>query len=75
VPTVTEGSEGEASVSVVGLTRIAAVADLVCAGLLLSVTVTVKVEDPLAVGVPAIIPVDDARVTPAGRLPELIDQV
>ena len=69
------GSVDATIASVVGLTRIAAVADLVCAGLLLSVTVTVKVEDPLAVGVPEIIPVDDARVTPAGRLPELIDQV
>jgi hypothetical protein len=43
--------------------------------LLLSVTVVVKVEVPVAVGVPEMVPVVAARVRPAGRLPELIDHV
>ncbi len=50
-------------------------ADWVCAGLLLSVTVTVKLEVPLAVGVPEMMPVDGDRLRPAGRVPEVIDQV
>ena len=50
-------------------------ADWVCAGLLLSVTLTVKFEVPLLVGVPEITPVDDDRVRPAGRLPEATDHV
>jgi hypothetical protein len=50
-------------------------ADFVCTGLLLSVTVKVKVDIPLSVGVPEIVPVVDAKVSPAGRLPEVIDQV
>jgi len=49
-------------------------ADWVCTGLLLSVTLTVKLEVPLLVGVPEMTPVD-ASVRPAGRLPEVIDQV
>ena len=72
---MTDGSVVATIESEVGLTRIAAVVDLVCTGLLLSVTVAVKVEDPLAVGVPDMAPVDDARVSPVGSLPELIDQV
>lgn len=47
------------------------VADLVCAGLLLSVTETLTLKVPLAVGVPEMTPVVDPRVSPAGRLPEL----
>jgi hypothetical protein len=49
--------------------------DLVCAGLLLSLTATVKVNVPVAVGVPEITPLPAVSVRPAGRLPELIDQV
>jgi len=41
----------------------------------LSVTVVVKLEVPVAVGVPEMVPVVAARVRPAGRLPELIDHV
>jgi hypothetical protein len=44
-------------------------------GLLLSLTLAVKVNVPLAVGVPEISPLLAASVNPAGRLPELIDQV
>jgi hypothetical protein len=49
--------------------------DLVCAGLDESVTVALKLEVPLAVGMPEIRPVDGARLSPAGRAPEEIDHV
>ena len=58
-----------------GATAIDIAADFVCVGLPLSLTVTVKLDVPVAVGVPEITPVAAARVTPAGRLPELIDHV
>jgi hypothetical protein len=41
-----------------------------CVGLLLSVTVAIKLATPLAVGVPVIAPVVE-RASPAGRLPEV----
>ena len=47
--------------------------DFVCAGLLLSFTVAVKLKVPLTVGVPEITPL--VRLTPDGRLPEVIDHV
>jgi hypothetical protein len=50
-------------------------AALVWSGLLLSLTVAVKVVVPAAEGVPEIIPVVAARVRPAGSLPEVIDHV
>ena len=34
-----------------------------------------KLDVPLVVGVPEMMPVVAARVSPAGRLPEVIDQV
>jgi hypothetical protein len=37
--------------------------------------VAVKLDVPVAVGVPEIAPVVDDRVRPAGRLPEVTDQV
>jgi hypothetical protein len=49
-------------------------ADAVCAGEELSVTATVKLEVPLAVGVPEITPALD-RLSPVGRLPEATDHV
>jgi hypothetical protein len=42
---------------------------------LASCTCTVKLEVPAVVGVPEITPVELARVNPAGRLPETIDQL
>jgi hypothetical protein len=45
-----------------------------CGGFPASVTVAVKLDVPLAVGVPEIAPLAD-RLRPAGRLPEVIDQV
>ena len=47
--------------------------DFVCAGLLLSVTLAVKLNVPLDVGVPEITPL--VRLIPDGRLPEVIDHV
>jgi hypothetical protein len=58
-----------------GVTTIAVLADVVWAGLLLSFTAAMKVEVPLAVGVPEITPVDSARVSPAGNAPEAIDHL
>jgi hypothetical protein len=50
-------------------------ADLVCTGLPLSLTLTEKLDVPLAVGFPEIKPVPAPSVSPAGKLPEVIDQV
>ena len=47
---------------------------LVSAGLPESVTFTVKLLVPVAVGVPEIKPVVEVSVKPAGRLPVVIDQ-
>ena len=51
------------------------VADVVWAGLDASLTVTVMGKLPFAVGVPEMRPVLAARLSPAGRLPEVIDQL
>ena len=75
MPTATEGSADDVIVSRIGETTTAAVADAACTGLLLSTTVAVKDATPLVVGTPEIVPVDDARVSPEGSLPEVMDQV
>ncbi len=41
----------------------------------MSVTAAVKLDVPVAVGVPDIVPVVAAMVKPAGRLPDVMDQV
>ena len=41
----------------------------------MSVTVAVKFDVPLVDGVPEIVPLVAARVSPAGRLPDVIDHV
>lgn len=58
-----------------GTTERVTVADAVWAGVPASLTVTPKEEFPLPVGFPERIPVDAARLSPGGRLPELIDHV
>ena len=58
----------------VAATSIERLTDLVNAGVLLSVTVAVKRDLPLDVGVPEIAPVGE-RVRPAGRLPAVVDHV
>jgi hypothetical protein len=72
---VTGGSAEDVIVSRVGATVTAVVAEAACTGLPLSVTVAVKAEVPERVGTPEIAPVDDVRVSPAGRLPEVIDHL
>jgi hypothetical protein len=51
------------------------VTDLFCAGLDTSTTLKVRLEVPLAVGVPEIRPVLAAKARPAGRVPLVMDQV
>ena len=58
-----------------GLTMIDSAALACCAGDPMSLTVTVKLVVPAAVGVPEITPVDAFRVNPAASDPELTDQV
>ena len=60
--------------SVTGAMTIERRTDWVCAGLPASVAVAVKLNVPLAVGEPEMIPVVAERLRPAGRLP-VIDQV
>jgi hypothetical protein len=50
-------------------------ADLVWTGLPLSLTAAVKVNVPLAVGVPEITPLLAESVNPAGRLPLVMDHL
>ena len=57
-----------------GATTSEKVADFVCAGLAESVTVAVKLKVPLTAGVPEMVPLV-ARLTPAGRLPEVNAQL
>lgn len=47
----------------------------VCAGELESVTLAVKLKEPVLVGVPEIWPVLAFRLSPFGRLPELMENV
>jgi hypothetical protein len=61
--------------SVLGATTIEVATDFVCTGLPLSLTLTVKLEVPVAVGVPEMAPVEAVRVSPAGRLPDVIVHV
>jgi hypothetical protein len=70
---VPEGSVEVVTVNRFGATASVIAIDFVCAGLLLSVTVAVKLKVPLTVGVPEITPL--VRLTPDGRLPEVIDHV
>ena len=59
--------------SVDGATTSEIEADLACVGFEESATETVKVKFPVAVGEPRIAPLV-ARLSPPGRLPEVIDQ-
>ncbi len=71
---MTEGRAGTDAVRGVGETTMDAVRAADCTGLLLSVTVAVKLEVPLAVGIPEINPEGD-KVSPEGRLPAVMDQL
>jgi hypothetical protein len=68
---VTEGSAEADIMSVVGVTAMLIVVDAVWVGLPLSCTDTVKVDVPVADGTPEIVPADE-RVSPAGRVPDVI---
>ena len=56
-------------------TTIEVIADLLWAGLLLSVTVTVRLKVPEAVGVPEMVPLAAPSVRPAGMLPAVTFQL
>lgn len=58
----------------VGEIAIVKLVDLVCTGLPLSVTATIKANVPAAVGVPETTPLG-AMIKPVGRLPEVTFQV
>jgi hypothetical protein len=75
-PEVPEGRDEVVTARVLGAlaTTSSKLADFVWVGLLLSLTVAVRLAVPLAVGEPEIAPEID-KVNPAGRLPEVIDQV
>jgi hypothetical protein len=63
------GAGGGAAMAIESLT------DWVCAGLPPSLTFTVRLLVPLALGVPEISPVAEARLRPAGRLPAVTDHL
>jgi hypothetical protein len=76
VPAVPAGNEVVVIVKVeeAGLMEIERLLDADCAGEPESVTRTVKLYWPAAVGVPLMLPLE-ARVKPEGRLPELTAQL
>jgi hypothetical protein len=49
--------------------------DFVWVGFAASLRVTVKEKLPATLGVPEMIPVEDARDSPVGRVPEVVFQV
>ena len=65
----------EVIVRTAGATVMEVATDFVWTGFPLSLTDAVKLKVPPAVGVPEMTPVVGARVSPVGRLPEVIDQV
>ena len=69
-----EGKEEVVIARVEGATINDRLTDLDWTGEPLSLTDAVKLNVPLAVGVPEIKPVDAVRLRPAGREPEVIDQ-
>jgi hypothetical protein len=62
------------SIRIAGVTVKEIVTGAFWSGLAESVTVAVKLNAPLLVGVPEIVPADE-RVRPEGSEPEVIDQV
>jgi hypothetical protein len=74
VPADAETSEVVVIVSGVAALAMVTVAEFVWIGELLSLTATVKLKVPLAVGVPAITPAGE-RANPGGNWPELTVQL
>jgi hypothetical protein len=62
--------EGELGAAVTAM-----LSDFVTVNALASVTFTVKVLEPVPVGVPEITPVVEASASPAGKVPEETDQL
>lgn len=60
-------------ISGIGATTTAALEAADWVGLPLSLTFAVNVAVPLEVGVPEIVPVDAAKLNPAGKLPDAMD--
>jgi hypothetical protein len=77
--TVAEGSVAlivNAEVFLAAATAIDRVTDLVCTGLDESATLKVTLDVPVPIGVPEIRPVEEAKVSPAGRpVGDVMDQV
>ena len=74
-PSTPDDNDAVEILNVLGATLRDRAADFVRTGLLLSRAVTARLNVPLAVGVPEITPLPADSDNPAGRLPELIDQV
>ena len=64
-----------AMLSVVALTAMLNAWVAVCGVVELSLTVTVKLDVPAAVGDPEITPLEGSRLRPAGREPDVMDHV
>jgi hypothetical protein len=75
VPLTPEGKDDVVIASGNGVTASVKVTDFVCTGVDESTTLKVKLVELLAVGCPEMIPVAAARLSPAGRLPEVRVQV
>jgi hypothetical protein len=72
---VTPGSIEAAIVRSAGAIKMVIGTEAVRAGWLLSVTSAIKLEDPVVVGTPEMVPVAGIRVKPVGNLPEAIDHM
>jgi hypothetical protein len=72
---VPAGSDVVVIASAGGATTSDRVTDLVCTGLEESATEKVKLLVPLTVGFPEITPVDAARLSPVGSVPEVSVQL
>jgi hypothetical protein len=75
VPLVPEDKDDVVIARATGATASVRETDFVCTGLDESVTLNVNLVELFVVGCPEMIPVDAARLSPAGRLPEEIDHV
>jgi hypothetical protein len=75
VPFVPPDNDEVVIESVAGAITSDRVTDLLCAGLDESTTLKLKLLVLLAVGVPEMIPVDAARPSPDGRVPDVRDHV
>ena len=61
--------------SLFGATVITRTTDCVCTNLPLSLTVATNLKPPLVWGVPEMAPVEAERLSPGGKLPDVMDHV